>query len=180
MTEPNAAEKPRSKNMLFVLLGLLAVLVVVAIWTTQRDRIIVEDLNGDGKPDSWLSYDPTGRPTKFEKDRNFDTRVDWRDTFVWEEAKKKPRLGRTEIDSDHNGTWDTVITYTANETLDRLERDTNNDGKIDTVSVFDAPNKPPLRIEIDQDGDGKFETVKPRSEVTPAPATAAEPAKKKN
>ena len=34
MTEPNAAEKPRSKKTLFLLLGLLAVLVVVAIWTT--------------------------------------------------------------------------------------------------------------------------------------------------
>ena len=188
MTEQNHDETPkpsgvnqkpqtsRQTKSIILLIVLLVVLAAVAAWNARRERIATEDANGDGRPDSWLRYDPSGRPTLFEKDRNFDGKVDWRDIFVWDEAKKKPRISKTEVDADYSGTFDTYITYRADMQIERLERDTNNDGRIDVVSIYDQPNKPPLRVEIDRDGDGRFETVKPRVEGSPTPAPQAAPA----
>jgi hypothetical protein len=188
MTEQNTNETPNSSAVnqkpqtsrqtksIIVLIVLLVILAAVAIWNVRRERIATEDANGDGRPDSWLYYDPYGRPLLYEKDRNYDGKIDWRDTFVWDEAKKKPRIAKTDVDADYNGTFDTHIFYRADMQMDRLERDANNDGRIDIVSIYDLPNKPPLRVEIDQDGDGQFETVKLRVESSPTPAPQAAPA----
>jgi hypothetical protein len=182
-TPPTGEAPPKSNRQtwsIVILVGLVIVLGAVAVWSARRERVSTEDANRDGRADSWLYYDAAGHPTKFEKDRNFDGKVDWRDIEVWDAAKSKARVVRTEVDSDFNGTFDTVITYNADGQMVKLERDANNDGRADIVSTYDQPNKPP-KIMVDRNGTGQFEPATPAPAAAPRPATAAPapPAKKK-
>jgi hypothetical protein len=162
---------------LAVLAALVVVLLILAFRPANHQPVVyTEDSNGDGKPDSWTSFDNQGHLLRFEKDKNHDGNIDWRDLYVYNEQARKELIAGNEADLDTNGTFETVAVYDNQGRLTQIARDRNDDGKADIVSLFDDPNKPPVKIIRDDDFDGKFELVIPRTDKPAAPAPAAPPA----
>jgi hypothetical protein len=87
------------------------------------------DLNGDGVPD--ITYELEGSEYYELIDRNFDSRVD--------ESHKYGRddiISSSKVDTDYNGILETNIYY-ADGSIVKTTTDSDNDGLVDIVSVFE-------------------------------------------
>jgi len=154
-----------------LLAALLIGLGVLGLTSLQKTTVITADQNNDGKIDSWSYFSYFGRLKRFEKDRNHDGLVDWRDFYVFDPKQNKEIISQTMADLDFNQTFESTIYYNDQGVIFRFARDTNGDGQIDIVSLFDDPNKPPFKVMIDENFDGVFEKNKLRDE--PADNTPA-------
>ena len=132
------------------------------------------DYNGDGVLDEKWTYSLSGRPLKYETDRNLDAKVDNIGHF-------DSRGFATVVDSDDdfNGSFET-LTRMRNGNPEVAETDTDGNGTPDLRTIFDSgvlqrlehihPNRGvPFRVdhfhhgglqfsEVDSDGDGKLDT----------------------
>jgi hypothetical protein len=111
------------------------------------------DQNRDGKPDKWCRVSADGKKIITQTDQNYDGIVDYKSEYM--------RNGRPiyeELDYNYDGIMDTFYYYT-NGVLEKEEIDTNNDKKID-IWVYLYKGIYIKKIEKDTDFDGKADTVK--------------------
>lgn len=112
------------------------------------------DLNLDGRFDVETDFDDTGAMIEERTDSDFDGRFDWTDHY-----KDGVRV-LAELDSDFDGQIDTWSYYLPDETgrshIDRKERDTNRDGRVDLWERFDTSGNV-VRTGRDTDNDGKMD-----------------------
>ena len=128
------------------------------------------DVNGDGNNDQSY-FRQGGDVIRVERDVNFDGRPDLFEHY------ERGQIVEEELDLDFDGQMDAVkffrdgqvdhrqyaiafkehlvITswYDGSGNLVRIERDTNEDNRIDTWEHYNPGQKEPYRIEIDYDGD---------------------------
>lgn len=109
-----------------------------------------EDRNGDGRPDRWVSGDPT-QPTRELLDENHDGRADRVRVY---DAQR--RLQSSEDDLDFDGKFELFTDYKDGERV-RTREDTNADGETDGWSFFRSGEI--VRRESDRDGDGLRDLV---------------------
>jgi hypothetical protein len=112
------------------------------------------DLNFDGRFDVFSDFDDQGRLLVEKMDLDFDGKPDQTDYY-----KDGVRV-RSEIDSDFDGAADIWSFYIGDATgkmrIDRKERDTNKDGRVDLWERFDD-NGNVVRTGRDTDNDGKLD-----------------------
>ena len=108
------------------------------------------DMNWDAKPDVFTWFDPTGEITKEAMDGDFDGIAEWVDHY------KKNILVFSEIDTNFDGTYD-LYRYYEHEKIKRKEYDTDGNGKIDYWQYFDDEGNV-QKIGRDTDGDGEIDT----------------------
>ncbi len=112
------------------------------------------DLNRDARVDVVSYFDESGELQREEMDSDFDGRFDAADHY-----QGGVRV-LSEYDTDFDGRPNVFKYYTANEqgrpVLNRKERDTDGDGKIDVWERF-APTGEVIRTARDTDGDGKMD-----------------------
>lgn len=112
------------------------------------------DLNLDGRFDVETDFDETGAMVEERTDSDFDGRFDWTDHY-----KDGVRV-LAELDSDFDGQIDTWSYYLPDESgrshIDRKERDTNHDGRVDLWERFDSSGNV-VRTGRDTDNDGKMD-----------------------
>ncbi|MDP8225527.1 MAG: hypothetical protein P9L99_19355 [Candidatus Lernaella stagnicola] len=156
----------RKKVSLIILGALIVAAVIVFVAMPKGAKSLVDDTNGDGKADLWAWTDEEGRMTRLEKDRSGDGNVDWRELFSLDEATGAERREKIESDTNNDGRFDTTMFFVAGK-VSRIEHDRNADGKIDMNMYYDDPNRPPARTERDEDFDGEFEWQTTRQEKGP-------------
>ncbi|MCB9663531.1 MAG: hypothetical protein H6732_05445 [Alphaproteobacteria bacterium] len=112
------------------------------------------DLNFDGRVDVVSHFDETGSLYLEELDADLDGVLDWTDHY-----KDGVRV-LAEVDTNFDGRPDVFSYYAVGADgksyIDRKERDTNGDGKIDAWERFD-PSGAVVRTGRDTDGDGKMD-----------------------
>ncbi len=158
--DPTPAQGPRPERARFSNLS-----------TSGRDTR-AEDLNNDGKPDQWYITDGS-RLVRTERDLNFDGTPD---VYLYPDPANAEVVIEEEMDLDTDGVVD-VVNYYQNGiihrkelavdftgalavikyfdpqgNLSRVERDANNDGKIDTWEYWQDGSR--VRTGRDNDGDG--------------------------
>ena len=149
------------------------------------------DLNKDGAADQ-RHLSRAGLLVRVERDFNFDGRTD---TY---EHYEDARLVEEEMDLDFDGKIDVVRQYRG-EHLDRkqyaidfasqmaitlhydkdgqlasIERDTDDDQRVDTWERYRPGAKTPYRVEVDLDGDGVADRetqLEERPDIPPPPET---------
>lgn len=132
------------------------------IWTYYREldgaaRLQVRkkyDLNHDGRVDVVSHFDDRGALTLEEMDGDFDGLVDITDHY-----KDGARV-LSEVDTNFDGRPDVFHYFTLGQDnkprIDRKERDTDGDGKIDVWERYDSDGNV-VRTGKDTDGDGKMD-----------------------
>lgn len=95
-----------------------------------KNGIFELDRNDDGRVDYVLYNDAAGSLAREELDFNFDGKMD---DFRYYRAGVAVR---EEIDSDFDGRIDIWVHILKGEFIERYERDTDGDGKPDTVRSF--------------------------------------------
>jgi hypothetical protein len=130
------------------------------LWRPRDDggRTLVRketDLDLDGRMDVISHFDAAGALQREEMDVDFDGRPDWTDHY------KDGQRVFAELDSNFDGRADTFFYYLAADgggkpRLDRKERDTDADGKVDLWERFDADGNV-TRTARDTDGDGRMD-----------------------
>jgi hypothetical protein len=132
---------------------------VTNIYRERADagRVHVEkklDLNLDGQVDVISSFDESGALETERIDRDFDGAFDWTDHY-----KGGVRV-MAETDNNFDGRTDVWFYYAVGEDgrprIDRKERDTDGDGRIDFWERFDGEGNV-TRTGRDTDGDGKMD-----------------------
>jgi hypothetical protein len=131
---------------------------VVNLYRERADhgRVQVEkqiDLNLDGKMDVISQFDEAGALETERIDRDFDGVFDWTDHY-----KDGIRV-MAEMDNTFDGrsdTWFYYVTVEGRPRIDRKERDTNADGRIDFWERFDEAGNV-MRTGRDIDGDGTMD-----------------------
>ncbi|NCG21190.1 MAG: hypothetical protein GWP91_19435 [Rhodobacterales bacterium] len=112
------------------------------------------DLNRDGKMDVVSFFDDDGNLEKEEMDGDYDGVFDWTDHY-----QKGIRV-MSEYDTDNDGRANVFKYYDIGADgiarIDRKERDTDGDGKIDIWERFNADGEV-IRTGRDIDGDGKMD-----------------------
>jgi hypothetical protein len=90
-----------------------------------------EDLNGDGRPDLWRTYDRQGQLTEIAVDTNFDGRSDVREYY------DQGALVRRETDRNFDGRVDLIESFdrTTHERV-RSVADVDYDGRADLLVLF--------------------------------------------
>jgi len=118
--------------------------------TSPFKNVKVRDINGDGVPDLWITYDPLkpGEIIRQEEDTNWDGRPDTWSYFA--DAK----LVRREVDTNRDGRSDRFFFY-KDESLAREERDERGDGRSSFRAIYE--NDRLARVEKDLDQDGKMD-----------------------
>ena len=107
----------------------LNILLISTVSICFAEETKTEDKNNDGKPDMWMYYDDTNRPTKIESDRNYDGKVDlW---IIY--GNKGTRV--TQIDMNFDGRPDMYSYYQYSQRI-KLELDSDYDGKLDQVNEY--------------------------------------------
>lgn len=110
------------------------------------------DLDGNGKPDVISEFDEQGALRMERLDGDFDG------TYEWVDHYKSGRRVLAEVDTDVNGTSDVFYYYATGDdpagVLDRRERDTNGDGRIDVWERYGSDGTIVVSAR-DTDGDGK-------------------------
>jgi len=110
------------------------------------------DLDGNGKPDVISEFDDDGALRMERLDGDFDG------TYEWVDHYKNGRRVLAEVDTDVNGTSDVFYYYATGEdpagVLERRERDTNSDGRIDVWERYGDDGTIVVSAR-DTDGDGK-------------------------
>ncbi len=109
---------------------------------------LVEDRNGDGRPDHWV-YGKGGDKRREVFDDNGDGQPDR--TVYYAPGGKE--IQRVEQDTDGDGTVDSWTIY-ENGKMTQRRSDTNHDGQVDTWVFYDA-NGQIARQAQDLDGDGQ-------------------------
>ncbi len=115
------------------------------------------DLNHDGKPDVWRLYkteDEGGTKIEFmtckQVDFDHDGRKDWVVTY-----NRKGNPTSAKADFDYDGKWDMSTIYDPKTGLvAEVERDTDFDGKFDTREIYDSAGQL-QSVQRDRNGDGK-------------------------
>jgi hypothetical protein len=132
---------------------------VINLYRERPDggQVMVEkqvDLNLDGDMDVISEFDEAGALLTERMDRDFDGVFDWIDHY-----KGGVRV-MAEMDNTYDGRTDTWFYYTVNAAgqphIDRKERDTTGDGRIDFWERFDEQGNV-VRSGRDLDGDGKMD-----------------------
>jgi hypothetical protein len=120
-------------------------------------RLLVQkqvDLNRDGKMDVISWFDDAGQIEREEMDSDYDGVFDWVDHY-----QGGARV-MSEWDSDTDGRANVfkyyVISASGQTVLERKERDTDGDGKIDLWERFNLSGEV-VRMARDLDGDGKMD-----------------------
>ena len=112
------------------------------------------DLNRDGKVDVVSHFDDDGNLEKEVMDGDYDGNFDWTDHY-----QNGVRV-MSEYDTDNDGRANVFKYYDIGEDgiarIDRKERDTDGDGKIDVWERFNADGEV-IRTGRDTDGDGKMD-----------------------
>lgn len=113
-------------------------------------NIEVRDLNQDGVPDLWITYNPLkpGEIVRQEEDTNGDGAIDTWSTF------KDGKLVRREVDTKRTGRPDVVYTY-ANDKIAREERDESDEGRPSLRAIYQDGRL--AKVEKDLDRDGKMD-----------------------
>jgi hypothetical protein len=97
-----------------------------------RSVVITTDRNYDGKVDMKIEYGPDGNPIYEEFDHNYDGNMDTFNFF------QKGKQVRQEIDSNYDQKVDIWIYLIDGIYIERYERDTDFDGKVDKVKKYGA------------------------------------------
>lgn len=125
----------------------------------RRDaaRLLVRkeiDLNRDGRVDVVSYFDTDGQLEKEEMDSDYDGQFDWTDHY------QDGLRVMSEWDSDFDGRPNIFKYYVRDEagrvSLDRKERDSDGDGRIDVWERF-SPTGEVIRFGQDTDGDGEID-----------------------
>lgn len=165
--------QPVSTQRKWVSVAILAALVIagLAIYFMDSDQTdtLVDDTDNDGKPDLWAWSDENGHMIRLERDKSHDGVADWRELFVYDQAAGKEVIVRVEADLDADGTFETTVQFEAGR-MRKMERDRNQDGKVDMILHYDDPNKSPAKTLKDEDYDGTFEFTSERDQKNQAPA----------
>jgi hypothetical protein len=103
------------------------------------------DLNFDGKVDSWVYYDPSGKVRRRENDYDRDGRVDEISLFAAGVLIQKHRA------TTLNNRLDTWDFFNAGR-LARSERDSDGDAKVDQWWEYPKPDCPLIHSDVDGDG----------------------------
>ena len=104
--------------------------VAVSLWPASA-RVSSADRNGDGRPDSWRTYDQYGRLSQVSVDTNFDGRVDEQEFY------DRGSLVRRESDRDFNDRIDLVQEFDpATNKPTRSIVDVDDDGVADLLVLF--------------------------------------------
>jgi hypothetical protein len=112
-----------------ILISSIIIFLVAIASVSMAAKVVEEDKNKDGKPDSWIYYDDNSRPVKIESDRNFDGKID-----LWiEYGAKGARV--TKIDMNFDGRPDMYSYYRYGQRV-KLEMDTDYDGKLDQINDY--------------------------------------------
>ncbi len=139
----------------------------------STDGLSVEkvDLDGSGQPDQWIFSDESGQVVRIERDMNFDGRVDvweyYRDGELIEEEKSldstpyvdavvfyvDDEIRRQKMSSKYDGTFAIEKFFGSDGKLQRVERDTSEDGQVDTWDYYDNGTR--IRVGWDTTGDGQ-------------------------
>jgi hypothetical protein len=90
------------------------------------------DRNSDGVVDYRVTYDARGKVLREELDFNYDGKMD---TFY---QHKDGILQRVDVDSDYTGAIDIWVYLRDGTYVTRYERDTDGDGKPDSVRSFEG------------------------------------------
>jgi hypothetical protein len=121
------------KNWWARLVGVVCVVAcaTVAAVSVSPDagRVLTEDRNHDGRPDTWRHYDASGRLTEVARDSNFD--------------------GHSDIDEF----------YDSRGAILRRESDRNFNGQVDLVEEFDSATHEHVRSVVDVDYDGNADLL---------------------
>ncbi len=158
---------------MIVLIILLATFGIIYFLYPFKQTLVTEDHNGDGQPDVWVHFNEAGDVQRIEHDDDFDGTVDRlfyvrgqndQGIYLWE--KTEAYL----VDQDGVRHL-TVSHFDETGRLSKLERDSNNDGKIDAVSHYRDGQEPAYEIREDRDFDGTFEIVtSPSADADALPA----------
>jgi hypothetical protein len=98
---------------------------------TPAARVSSADRNGDGRPDSWRTYDQHGRLSEVSVDTNFDGRVDEQEFY------DRGSLVRRESDRNFNDRIDLVQEFDpATSKPIRSTVDVDDDGVADLLVLF--------------------------------------------
>ena len=89
------------------------------------------DKNGDGKPDEWFTYNLKGELVSLKKDRNFDGKIDYIESY------KNGKISVLMVDMNGNGVFEAILHYDDQGRMETLERDLDDDGKIDRIIHYD-------------------------------------------
>lgn len=129
------------------------------------------DLDGTGEADQWTFLDDDGEVVRVERDMNFDGRVDLWEYYEGGELVEEEMsldsakqidavifytdgvIRRQQMASGFDGTFAIEKFYDSDRQLRRVERDTSNDGQVDTWDYYDDGQR--VRIGWDTIGDGQ-------------------------
>lgn len=120
-------------------------------------RVLVKkesDLDLDGRFDMVSHFAEDGSLVREQMDSDLDGKLDWTDHY------KDGQRVFAELDSNFDGRMDVFYYYLASEggrpRLDRRERDTDADGKVDLWERFDTEGNV-TRTARDTNGDGRMD-----------------------
>jgi hypothetical protein len=115
---------------------------------TGRLLRVEQDLDFDGKMDSWKTY-ANGVLSVRVRDENGDGKAD-----TWERYQDG-RLVQLSVDQDHDGVRDLFLRYQGSDLVERLE-DANDDGTIDRIVSYQGRRR--VKIEEDANRNGTMDT----------------------
>lgn len=139
--------------------------------TTDGLTVEKADLDGTGEADQWTFLDESGQVVRVERDMNFDGRVDLWEYYEGGELVEEEMsldssenidavvfytdgtIRRQKMASGFDGTFAIEKFYDSEGRLQRVERDTSNDGQVDTWDYYDDGER--VRIGWDTIGDGQ-------------------------
>ncbi len=113
---------------------------------------IRDDSGHTGHFDQFRYFKRSSRPYLLVRDKNRDGKPDIRVYFNSEGKRTK-----VETDSNLDGRFDTWETY-GSQGLARIEKDEDENGKVDFVGIYDAGKL--VKSMEDKNGDGRFEITK--------------------
>ncbi len=108
------------------------------------------DLNKDERPDQW-TYRASGKIVRFERDLNFDGRVD-----IWQYPDLEGNVLEEEMDLDKDGKVDVMARYNADGVVEYKELAVEFSGKFTVFKFYDDRGEL-LRVEQDEDADGRID-----------------------
>jgi hypothetical protein len=120
---------------------------------SEGDKVVrVErDVNFDGKADMYVYPNSKGEPLEEELDLDVDGVIDVVNFY------RGGVLSRKEVSPDFSGKFTVVKFYKVDGMLERLEQDSNGDGKVDWWEYYEEGGA--VRVERDGDGDGQPDGV---------------------
>jgi hypothetical protein len=122
---------------------------IIKVMAGGHETCRMEDLNHDGRPDSYLYFDANGALRRVESDFDRDGFIDEIDRYSGGVIVRKDR--ETNLDRKLD-TWD----FYKDGKIQKRLRDSDGDGKVDQWWTWPDPNKPDCAvIASDHDNDGQ-------------------------